>query len=55
MQFPSFLKLIHACTTTAILIGSVKIMYDPSKYDVSKQVYDSNGRSIPQVTNFMKG
>jgi choline-glycine betaine transporter len=39
----------------AILMGLVKIMYNPSKYDINKKDYDSNGKVIPKVTRFMKG
>ncbi|MDR1287469.1 MAG: BCCT family transporter [Treponema sp.] len=39
----------------ALLIGLVKIMYNPSKYDVNKKDYDSDGKIIPKVTKFIKG
>ena len=39
----------------ALLIGLIRIMYNPSKYDVNKKDYDSSGRVIPKVTKFVKG
>jgi choline/carnitine/betaine transport len=39
----------------ALLVGLIKVMYNPSKYDVNKKDYDETGKVISKITKFIKG